>query len=175
MNDQQKSETPKTEALPKADQPANAKETSFFAAAEGILGRVYHAAMADGHLAAAGRQGVAELGAALKAFPDSIQVDEPGTIFNPLYRDIDSDQRANVHGPAVGAAKTSLPPLSEIVKESGHHAPDSGGQMLVAEEKTWVERILEQRKNQEGDDQNEQAKGRVLPIEQRDLEPGRGR
>lgn len=175
MDDPKNQEAPKAEARPAAERPANPHETSFFAAAKGVLGSVYHAALADGHLAAAGRQGAAELGAALKAFPDSIQVDEPGTVFNPLYSDIAADQRAGIHGPALGRA--ALPPLSEIVKESGAHGQAAGrdAQVQMAEETQWVQRILEERKSQEGDDQNERAKGRVLPIEQRDQETGRGR
>ena len=43
-----------------------------------VIAKVWNAVMADGMLAAAGRQGIDELGAALKAFPDSIQVQESG-------------------------------------------------------------------------------------------------
>lgn len=42
----------------------------------------------DGHLAAAGRQGLDELGAALKAFPDSMQVQETGTLWNPTQGEV---------------------------------------------------------------------------------------
>ena len=41
-----------------------------------------------GALQAALRQGAKEVGAALKAFPDSISVDEPGTAFNPTQGEI---------------------------------------------------------------------------------------
>lgn len=51
-----------------------------------------------GELQAAIRQGFNELGAALKAFPDAIQVDEPGAAWNPLYRDIPGNSRPTVHG-----------------------------------------------------------------------------
>lgn len=37
----------------------------------------------SGALQAAARQGLKEIGAALKPFPDSIQVDELGTVGNP--------------------------------------------------------------------------------------------
>jgi hypothetical protein len=46
------------------------------------------ALMRDGTLAAAGRQGLDELGEALKAFPESIQVQEVGSIFNPTQGEI---------------------------------------------------------------------------------------
>lgn len=42
-----------------------------------------------GALSAAWRQGLAELGAALKATPDSIQQDVMGTITNPTPQDIE--------------------------------------------------------------------------------------
>lgn len=41
-----------------------------------------------GALLAALRQGGKELGTALKAFPDSISVDEPGTVLNPTQGEI---------------------------------------------------------------------------------------
>jgi len=45
----------------------------------------------DKELAAFARQGVDELGTAIsKPFPDSIQVDEIGSIWNPTMRDIDN-------------------------------------------------------------------------------------
>ena len=59
------------------------KNESFLQAAAGVIGSVYRAIMKDGTIAAFGRQGVSELGEALKAFPESIQVREVGTIFAP--------------------------------------------------------------------------------------------
>lgn len=57
-----------------------------------LVARVWDAITKDGHLAAAGRQGLDELATALKAFPDSIGVDEPGTIFNPTQGEIAADR-----------------------------------------------------------------------------------
>ena len=57
-----------------------------------ILGAIYHAIMKDGTIAAAGRQGISELGEALKAFPESIQVREVGTIFAPTQGEIAEDR-----------------------------------------------------------------------------------
>lgn len=52
------------------------------------IGKVWDAITADGHLAAAARQGADELGAALKPFPDSIQVQEIGTLWSPTQGEI---------------------------------------------------------------------------------------
>jgi hypothetical protein len=59
---------------------------------ESLLGRAVQAAVKDGTLAAAWRQGLGELGEALKAFPDSIHVRELGTIGAPTPGEI-SQQR----------------------------------------------------------------------------------
>ena len=48
---------------------------------------------ADGTLEAAYRQGFDEIGEALKAFPESIQVQEPGTILNPTQGEIAADRK----------------------------------------------------------------------------------
>jgi hypothetical protein len=58
-----------------------------------VMAAMWNAVTADGTLAAAARQGVDELGAALKAFPDSIQVQETGTIFNPTQSEIAADRK----------------------------------------------------------------------------------
>ena len=52
----------------------------------------------DGHLAAAVRQGIDELGAALKPFPDSIQAQESGTIFNPTQGEVAAGRKAESFG-----------------------------------------------------------------------------
>jgi hypothetical protein len=46
-----------------------------------------------GTLMAAGRQGADEIGQALKAFPESIQVQEPGTILSPTQGEIAESNR----------------------------------------------------------------------------------
>lgn len=58
-----------------------------------LVARIKDAITNDGHLAAFGRQGIGELGQALKAFPDSIGVEEPGTIFNPTQGEIAADRK----------------------------------------------------------------------------------
>jgi hypothetical protein len=65
-----------------------------------LLSSIYQAIMKDGTIAAAGRQGIAELGEALKAFPDSIQVREVGTIFAPTQGEIAEDRKAIEMSPA---------------------------------------------------------------------------
>ena len=64
----------------------------------GTASLLVHKATQDGHLAAAGRQGIDELGAALKAFPDAIQTQEPGTIFNPTQGEVAADRKAGGFG-----------------------------------------------------------------------------
>jgi hypothetical protein len=64
----------------------------------GTVSLLVHKATQDGHLAAAGRQGIDELGAALKAFPDAIQTQEPGTIFNPTQGEVAADRKAGGYG-----------------------------------------------------------------------------
>lgn len=62
-------------------------------ASPSLVARVWDAITRDGTLAAAGRQGADEFAQALKAFPDSIGVDEPGTIMNPTQGEIAADRR----------------------------------------------------------------------------------
>jgi hypothetical protein len=57
------------------------------------VAKVWNAVFEDGYLAAAGRQGAMELGVALKAFPDSISADEPGTLWNPTQGEIAADRK----------------------------------------------------------------------------------
>ena len=88
------------------------KNESFLQAAAGVIGSVYRAIMKDGTIAAFGRQGVSELGEALKAFPESIQVREVGTIFAPTQGEI-----ANAREPE------GLSP-SEIARDNTPSRPD---------------------------------------------------
>jgi hypothetical protein len=52
----------------------------------------------DGHLSAFGRQGADEIGQALKAFPESIQVQEVGAIFEPTQGEVAADRKESVFG-----------------------------------------------------------------------------
>ena len=62
------------------------------------LAFVWNKMTKDGHLAAAGRQGIDEIGHALKAFPDAIQAQETGTIFNPTQGEVAASRKAAVYG-----------------------------------------------------------------------------
>lgn len=69
---------------------------AVFSGMASMAAGVWNAVMADGTIEAAGRQGLGELGQALKAFPDSIQVQEPGTIFNPTQGEIAADREDGI-------------------------------------------------------------------------------
>src|SRR5688572_20920212 len=69
----------------------------------------------DGTLAAAFRQGIDELGEALKPFPQSIQVQESGSIWNPTQGEI-----------AAARTPDEQPSPSEIADGHGVHGTDRG-------------------------------------------------
>jgi len=66
----------------------------------------------DGMLAAAFRQGAGELYEALKPFPQSIQVDEPGTLLNPTQGEIAAGRKPAQQSP------------SEIARDDSPSPPD---------------------------------------------------
>ena len=96
----------------------NEGQEGFFQQAGAVVAAVYAAVMKGGEIQAAVRQGFNEIGAALQAFPDSIQVDEPGAVFNPLYSDIAADKR--LYGQAAGG----LPSPGEITGDSQPYRPE---------------------------------------------------
>lgn len=80
---------------------------------------VFNAATRDGTLAAAFRQGAGEIGQALKAFPDSIQVHEPGTVLAPTQGEI--AEARDVHAPLMIRCQARLPrtmPAPSMVSSS---------------------------------------------------------
>ncbi len=77
------------------------------------IDRVTEPFLRDGMLAAAFRQGAGELYEALKPFPQSIQVDEPGAFLNPTQGEIAADR------------KPEKPSPSEIAKDNSATPPDS--------------------------------------------------
>jgi hypothetical protein len=82
-----------------------------FLAVGTIIGKVWNAITEDGHLAAAARQGADELGAALKAFPESIQTQETGTIWNPTQGEVTASRSQGRHtGRNSSYSASSLPP-----------------------------------------------------------------
>src|SRR4051812_4661999 len=77
------------------------------------VNRILEPITRDGTLAAAGRQGASELAVALKAFPESISVEEPGTVFNPTQGEIAADRKPK-----------KLPSPSEIAKRKTPYVPE---------------------------------------------------
>lgn len=78
---------------------------TLFTAAAVIGSMIWNAVTADGVLAAAGRQGVDELGKALEAFPQSLHSPEVGTIFSPTQGEIAS---ARSDGESAGMGHSSF-------------------------------------------------------------------
>lgn len=83
----------------------------------------------DGHLAAAGRQGADELGAALKAFPDSVQANEVGTLWSPTQGEIAAGrQHDGQHGGFWTRSYSSLtPPEGWSAAADQHQAGNDHG------------------------------------------------
>lgn len=95
---------------PRSQQPND----GFLQSAAGVVKATYEALNRDGTLAAAFRQGAQELYTALKPFPESIQVNEPGTILNPTQGEI------------ARARDPDAPSPSEIAHEDSPSPPDHG-------------------------------------------------
>lgn len=72
----------------------------FLQSAAGVVKATYEALNRDGTLAAAFRQGAQELYTALKPFPESIQVNEPGTILNPTQGEIAASREPEKQSPS---------------------------------------------------------------------------
>lgn len=77
-----------------------------------IVGAIWNALTRDGTLAAAGRQGAAELAQALRAFPETIHAEVPGTIGNPTQGEIADSRR--------------LPSPSEVARDKQPHRQEPG-------------------------------------------------
>jgi len=73
-----------------------------FLAVIAIVSTLWNAITEDGTLAAAGRQGLDEIGAALKPFPDSIQTQESGTVWNPTQGEIAAARKGNHQPRGIG-------------------------------------------------------------------------
>jgi len=84
--------------------------------------RAYHQVMRGGEIQAFVRQGFNELGAALKAFPDSIQVDQPGQVFNPIYHDMVEDRKS--HDDAIGSRPEAVERTTTPLPSPGEIAGD---------------------------------------------------
>jgi hypothetical protein len=79
----------------------------------------------DRALAAFGRQGLDELGTALKPFPESIQVDESGSLWNPTQGEIAADSRD--HG-GLHRRSSLLPPPGWSAEQASQERGNVYGQ-----------------------------------------------
>jgi hypothetical protein len=91
--------------------------------AASVFGKVWNALTEDGVLAAAGRQGIDELGAALKAFPDAIQVQETGTLWNPTQGEIAADRQHTRQGRNRGSSIGPPHPWPSEIAKANQHQP----------------------------------------------------
>ena len=93
-------------------------DEGILSAIAGGIGSVIGAVMEDGTIAAArAARRDSEFGMALKAFPDSIQVQEPGTIFNPTQGEIAEARRPDVPLPG------------DLAQDNTPYMPDQGQEM----------------------------------------------
>ena len=98
--------------ISKAASGAGKAAVFAFGSVSKLVGKV----LGDEHIQAAGRQGVDELGAALKAFPDAIQAPyEPGSIFTTTNNEVAARRKAGVWGQDAA---------SPAAKGHGVHGPD---------------------------------------------------
>lgn len=81
-----------------------------------VVGGFYDFAQQNvaGEVQGALRQGVDEIGIALKAFPDSIQAYEMGTVFSPTPYDVSVSRNENV------------PSGGDIARDNTPHSPEQG-------------------------------------------------
>jgi type IV secretion system protein VirD4 len=86
---------------------------------------VVQAITRDGTLEAFGRQGIDELGAALKAFPDSIQREETGTLWSPTQAEITASRRPDRHK---GVYSSLTPPAGWTPAAESNQQQQSNGQ-----------------------------------------------
>ena len=102
-------------------QPQNRNE-SFFAnaaatlraaqqSANNAIGKVTGPLLRDGMLAAAFRQGASEFYEGLKPFPETLQVNEPGTLLNPTQGEIAKDRDPKRQSPSdIARSEAPSPP-----------------------------------------------------------------
>ncbi len=75
----------------------------------------------DGTIPAFFRQGADEVAVALKAFPESISVDEPGTLGNPTQGEIAADRRPKLPSPSeIAASRQPYRPEPGQDQDHGH-------------------------------------------------------
>ena len=102
---------------------AERESEGFLAEARGFFGGIYHAVMADGHIAAGVRQGFNELANAFgQVWPDHVATVEPGTMFHPLHSELAAENKAH----SERAADVPLPSPSQIASEPARPAAEQG-------------------------------------------------
>ena len=93
---------------------AERESQGFLTEAISFVAAIYHAVMADGHIASGVRQGFNELANAFgQVWPDHVAVVEPGSLFHPLHSDISAENHAH----AERAIEAPLPSPSQIASE----------------------------------------------------------
>ena len=96
-----------------------------------LVAKLWNGLTSDGTLAAFFRQGADEIGQALKAFPDAIQTQEPGTVLNPTQGEIASKRSKSKHSGSYISFSNRPPWPSEIAREpkpKSDHGHDHGHQ-----------------------------------------------
>jgi hypothetical protein len=96
-----------------------------------VISKMWDAVTRDGTVPAFFRQGADELGAALKAFPDSIQSPEAGTIWSPTQGEIAAERNPGRHTSSYQSySHSGSPPHpwpSEIARENRLNPRDDHG------------------------------------------------
>lgn len=112
---------------------------------------LWEKATQDGHLAAAFRQGIGELGEALKPFPESIQASEHGTLWNPTQGEIAADRKTVDYG---NFQSSRLPSPSEIAREArgSVHGEEHGRVDLPQPSQIAARRDMEPAQPEHGND-----------------------
>jgi hypothetical protein len=89
------------------------------AGARSAVSRVWNAITKDGTLEAFVRQGADEMAMALRAFPESIHIDEPGTILNPTQGEITASRNPRLPSPSE-IANSKQPYTPEHSQDNDH-------------------------------------------------------
>lgn len=105
---------------------------AMYATVKSAFTSTWNAMTKDGTLAAAGRQGADELGMALKAFPDSIQADEPGTVWNPTQGEIAAARNPDLPSPSE-IAKSGKGVHADNFKEEANMSPSQAAKANAAD------------------------------------------
>ena len=149
------------------------------------VGKSFYEDATGGSIAAAGREGVKDVRDTMHQvfFGKGDGIGEPGAPLNPTQGEVASmraKDEGSVHGPKEKQASPRLPSPSEIAAAATPNGqkPHDHSQMAAIDPEGWVDRLTKERENKGSDDatgQNERARGRSLPDEQREQDKSRGR